>query len=349
MGSSKQSKRSFLKKIRYILLLHLLCSNTLFSQQLCYIARGNEVLKLDINACSAELVGTTTSALTDIALTPSGNLYGIDFYNFYKVDTTNGALTFISSINAFSTGFNSLVGFNEDYVLAVKNTSGLYKIHTSTGDTTLIGLLGYYPAGDITYYKGSYYMADIMNRLIRFKLDFPNSIISDIEIAGTMNTVDNAVYGIVTMGEVTCEKDDLQMIAFEGTTVYRVNPANANCSTICPATSNLGASGAASLVETQTQFPDSRIEVPNIFTPNNDGVNDYFEPRILVRISNLHIAIFNRWGNTVYEVDSNTAFRWNGCNSANELCPDGVYFYKLIYADYCNRQEIVTGFIQLIR
>lgn len=325
----------------------MLCSNILFSQQLCYIARGNQVFKLDIEACSAELIGTSNIALTDIALTPSSNLYGIDFYNFYKVNTTNGALTLISTIGAFGSGFNSLVGYNDNYVLGVRNTGGLYKIHTSTGDTTLIGMLGYYPAGDITFYKGSYYMADIMNQLIRFKLDFTNSVISDIEISGTMNTTDNAVYGIVTIGNANCEDIDLQMIAFEGTTVYTVNPANANCSIICPSSSNIGASGAASSVETQPQILDSQIKIPNIFTPNNDGINDYFEPSILQGISNLQIDVVNRWGNIVYSNHSNESFKWDGFTNNNEICSNGVYFYKVIYFDYCNKQEIVTGFIQL--
>jgi gliding motility-associated-like protein len=188
-------------------------------------------------------------------------------------------------------------------------------------------------------------MADVMNQLIRFKLDFENSIISDIEIVGSMNT-NNGVYGIVTMG-AHCSETDLQIIAFEGTTIYTVNPVNANCSVICPSSSNIAAAGAASSVETQVQFPDAYVEVPNIFTPNNDGINDYFEPLNVQSISNLRIDVVNRWGNIVYSNYSNESFRWDGYSSNDELCSSGVYFYKLIYFDYCEKQEIRTGFVQL--
>lgn len=329
------------------MLLQITSCCTLFSQQLSYLCSGNEVFKLDINNCTTTSLGSGANALTDIALTPSGNLYGIDFYNFYSVNTTNGSLTLISTIDTFGSGFNSLMGYNDEYVLAVRINSGLYKIHTNTGDTTLIGMLGYYPSGDLTRYKEFYYMADAMNQLIRFKLDFANNAISDIEVVGTMNTPGNAIYGIVTVGTVTCESDDLQIIAFEGTSIYSVNPDNANCLELCPSSSNIGASGAASSSEIQTQLNAIKISIPNIFTPNNDGINDYFEPSVLAGISNLKIEIVNRWGNSVYSTQSDIGFKWDGISSDGETFSNGVYFYKLIYWDYCEKQEIVTGFIQL--
>ncbi len=331
------------------MILNLLVCGTSVSQEVCYIHSGNQLFTLDINSCNKQLIGTTGPTLTDIAVTPSGTLYGIDFYNFYEVSTTNGSTTFISSIDALGSGFNSLIGFNDEYVLAVRTNGGLYSIHTSTGDTSLIGMLGYSPAGDITRYKEFYYMADAMNQLIRFKLDFTNNLISDIEVVGTMNTLDNAVFGIVTIGDASCEETSLQIIAFEGTTIYNVNPNNASCSVICPASSGINAFGAASSVETQPQILDGQIEMPNIFTPNGDGVNDDFEPLILLGISNLKIEILNRWGNLVYSNHSVNNFRWDGLTIENEMCSEGVYFYKIVCSDYCNKESIVTGFVQLVK
>ncbi len=150
-------------------------------------------------------------------------------------------------------------------------------------------------------------------------------------------------------GYVTSRHDDERhfISAFRLCELYKVNPDNANCSIICP--SYIGASGAASSVETQPQFPDSQIKIPNIFTPNNDGINDYFEPLSLIGISDLQLEVVNRWGNAVYSEHSNNHFKWDGHTNTNEPCSDGVYFYKVIYSDYCNKQEIVMGFIQLIR
>lgn len=75
--------------------------------------------------------------------------------------------------------------------------------------------------------------------------------------------------------------------------------------------------------------PKSEIGIPNAFSPNGDGVNDYFE------INNLNSdyqilegKIYNRWGEKVYQ-STPTTFRWNGYYH-NELCPTGTYTYILL-------------------
>ncbi|MGV3611429.1 MAG: gliding motility-associated C-terminal domain-containing protein [Fluviicola sp.] len=330
------------------MLLNILIGKTLFSQESCFISTGNQLFTVDLANCTSQFIGTTGPVLTDIALTPSGSLYGISFFDFYKINSSTGSTTLISNIDTFGSGFNSLVGYNDEYVLAVRANTGLYKIHTATGDTTLIGFIGYGPAGDITRYKDYYYMAESSNKLIRFKLDIENSIISNIEVVGTMNTADNAVYGVITVGDANCEENDLKMIAFEGFTIYTVDPTNANCTVLCPSSSGINAFGAASAVETKPQILDGELKIPNIFTPNNDGINDYFEPVILHGISELRVDILNRWGNLVYSNSAVTNFKWNGLTNDNQMCSEGIYFYKIFYTDYCNKESIVTGFIQLV-
>ncbi|AEA43660.1 T9SS C-terminal target domain-containing protein [Fluviicola taffensis] len=82
----------------------------------------------------------------------------------------------------------------------------------------------------------------------------------------------------------------------------------------------------------------SSIDLPNIFTPNADGINDFFE---IENTEAKHTEILNRWGNIVYE--SNDLIKWNGGNQ-----PDGVYYYKIDFG--CGSlPNIKTGFVQLIR
>jgi gliding motility-associated-like protein len=67
--------------------------------------------------------------------------------------------------------------------------------------------------------------------------------------------------------------------------------------------------------------------VPNIFTPNGDGVNDLFEIPCLNTLPEAWLIVFNRWGDLVYESDRYHN-QWDGKYNGNDL-PDGTYFYIL--------------------
>lgn len=78
----------------------------------------------------------------------------------------------------------------------------------------------------------------------------------------------------------------------------------------------------------------------NIFTPNDDGVNDCFSPALQLQPSPYdssylycsELQIFNRWGTKVFDSsDTNEPACWNGKNSAGELLPEGVYFYTYLF------------------
>ncbi len=93
----------------------------------------------------------------------------------------------------------------------------------------------------------------------------------------------------------------------------------------------------------------SKLEVPNVFTPNGDKSNDVFR----LRSSNLkevYIIIFDRWGNKVYEVTSDTGnFAWDGNAQTGKECADGVYFY-IIKAEGKDGQEYdLRGNVSLFR
>lgn len=66
------------------------------------------------------------------------------------------------------------------------------------------------------------------------------------------------------------------------------------------------------------------FKIPNIITPNGDGVNDFFE-LTLTGYENFSCAIFNRWGETVYKTDQPSLF-WGGTTLGSTKAVDGVYF-----------------------
>lgn len=79
---------------------------------------------------------------------------------------------------------------------------------------------------------------------------------------------------------------------------------------------------------------------PNVFTPNNDGVNDVW--MIPFSDDSEYIYILNRWGEEIERLDSKNPI-WTGMTNGVDYS-EGIYFYKAFLKD-----ELKTGFIQLIR
>jgi len=93
-----------------------------------------------------------------------------------------------------------------------------------------------------------------------------------------------------------------------------------------------------------------KVEIPEGFSPNGDGVNDFFEILFIEEYPENSITILNRWGNKVFEVSPYTN-NWDGTNkfggSIGDELPEGTYFYilKLDRTD----SEILKGYIYLKR
>jgi gliding motility-associated-like protein len=83
------------------------------------------------------------------------------------------------------------------------------------------------------------------------------------------------------------------------------------------------------------------LSIPNVFTPNNDGINDQF--KINIPYNTLSIVIYNRWGEMVFESDHHLRF-WDGTLPNGNQANEGVYYYVLTGANYRK-----TGFIHLLR
>jgi len=56
------------------------------------------------------------------------------------------------------------------------------------------------------------------------------------------------------------------------------------------------------------------MDIPNAFTPNGDGENDYFFPRQLLaqRVTQFHMQIFNRWGELIFGTRKINGRGWDG-------------------------------------
>jgi gliding motility-associated-like protein len=66
--------------------------------------------------------------------------------------------------------------------------------------------------------------------------------------------------------------------------------------------------------------------VPSVITPNNDGLNDFFNIPGTEGQGPIDIVIFNRWGNQVYSTDDYQN-DWQGKDDRNRELPADTYFY----------------------
>jgi gliding motility-associated-like protein len=94
-----------------------------------------------------------------------------------------------------------------------------------------------------------------------------------------------------------------------------------------------GTTVIASCIGTATQVIKvelpSELIIPNIFTPNGDGVNDVFMIQS-TSLTNISVQIFDRWGVKMYDMSSEkNQVGWDGKNLAGKEVPAGAYFYML--------------------
>jgi gliding motility-associated-like protein len=115
--------------------------------------------------------------------------------------------------------------------------------------------------------------------------------------------------------------------------------------------SNPGTACADTILKVFTFDGDSigELQIPNVFTPNGDGLNDYFEIRgISWKCDEFHIKIYNRWGTDFFE-SYDPRICWNGKNEKGIDASEGVYFYLLHIKKHATGKEYnLHGTIELI-
>ena len=94
--------------------------------------------------------------------------------------------------------------------------------------------------------------------------------------------------------------------------------------------------------------------LPNVITPNGDGFNDVFEPKVtgLSLITGAKTVIFNRWGNILHDTDD-PLIQWDGKSKQTKMdCPPGTYFYvtDITYMGEAGEETLhLQGSITIVR
>lgn len=113
--------------------------------------------------------------------------------------------------------------------------------------------------------------------------------------------------------------------------------------------------GCDSIVLIQLTFEDCgdqlpcNIYIPNAFSPNQDGYNDYFSifPSESCFFDDFRIRIFNKWGGEVFyseEVD----FQWNGLYN-NQHLNSGVFVWYIQYLSFSEGPKTLSGVVTIVQ
>jgi len=147
----------------------------------------------------------------------------------------------------------------------------------------------------------------------------------DMYSIATINNPEDTVYVNANLSSVAgC----YAVLAFDS--AGRVSPFNTICVDNCPLYS-----------------------LPNVFTPNGDGKNDFFTPLEPYRyVKSIDMSVYNRWGQLVFHT-TDPAINWNGMvDNTGGTCPDGVYFYVCVVNEIRLAGIVpitLKGFIEIIR
>lgn len=123
-----------------------------------------------------------------------------------------------------------------------------------------------------------------------------------------------------------------QTISVSNAGVYWVQITHANC------------------VETDTIYVTEggggSVMIPNVFTPNGDGINDYYD--VGTPSADLYrMEIYDRWGVMVF-MSTDPVHKWDGMYN-KDRATEGVYYYILHYINCASEEVHDTGFLHLER
>jgi len=119
-------------------------------------------------------------------------------------------------------------------------------------------------------------------------------------------------------------------------------------------TTSLDKYGIFTLGVVDRESAEEDIIVYNLLTPNGDGMNDFLVLEGIEKYDINQVSIFNRWGQTVFEIEGYDnsekvfdGFANVGLYNSNSPLPDGTYFYVVKYASNTSEARKKVGFLEL--
>lgn len=172
--------------------------------------------------------------------------------------------------------------------------------------------------------------ASVYNGLMPLPVTFTNTSIFGTNPAGT---------------NYSWSFGDGNVLASNDTTVTHVYNQNGNFPVILTAQNGFCIDTAVAYIKVDLI---SYFAVPNVFTPNGDGVNDVFTFDAL-NMGEIHVLIYDRWGLKMFESTATGNVKWDGKNKGGATVTDGTYFYIITATGLDNKTYDLKGTVNVFQ
>jgi gliding motility-associated-like protein len=315
-----------------------------------------------------------------------GYTYRIDFYaNGRLVGSTNTASSvYLSSTpagNSVNLTWQAIVPWgNYRYIVFKKNTSGVFDSIAGTSipsyvDTGLVNGHNYcYKIRSVGQFSDTTIPRPLYN-MSEIRCETPIDLVPPCQPRFIVNNDCGIFHNVIswTNPNTYCSHDAVGYDVYFGATndaplelIYTTTNMNDTTYTHiysyegvastagCYAVTAVDTVGNESPIVTKICVDNCpEYELPNVFTPNGDGINDFVTPLPGYRyVKDVDMKIFDRWGLVMFSTTDRDIL-WDGKNSSTKMaCPDGVYFYVCIvneiHVDGIT-PRVLTGFIQILK
>lgn len=277
------------------------------------------------DGCSAPIADTSTVTITPA---PLGTFYALP---------PTGCVPFTTTATAISnTGTSYFWNFGDGHTSSENPTTYTY---TSTGAYT-ISVAITTPTGCTSIIDSTAYITVNALPTAAFTADFsmsPTVVFTDLSTA----TITNWFWDFGDIATLTTDTSTVQNPTYQ-------YPREGTATVTLIVTNQYGCKDT-------TQQPIDIIELyqfyaPNSFSPNEDGLNDVFIPKVVgFDVSTFEMLIFSRWGQLIYYTDDYTK-GWNGiANHGAELAQHDVYVWKVSLIDNQGLPHTYNGTVTLLK
>jgi len=244
----------------------------------------------------------------------------------YEVDFTGNTPASPNSYWDFGDGVGTSTQVNPTYTYGA---SGVYNVTYVAIDSSSCNI------ADTSVFNVVLTIAPPFSATLDFTPPPPcttDSFLVNLEYTGT--GADSLVWDLGDGNQIINNNSTTYLYSDEGTYIVTMTAYNFLCNFVETIENEV----------TFTEFQGTESIIPNVFTPNDDGMNDVLQFVGIDNTAEYNIQIFNRWGSKVYE-GTDAKAHWDGTGH-NE----GTYYYILKYTDVCSSEEKMSkGSITLLK